>query len=292
MANILSSRAVLVELTIHNWKGQTIDREVSEKVANDLNANKNAGKYTKYLINPEAYKGMQKASSSARTDHYKHTLPWSDSGQRLLPISFYNKYREDIDRHIEAFLEARNTFFRDYEKHIEQAEEDLGDMFDRSEYPSVNTLRQKMSIEYSFTTIPDTNHIILSLAEDEVERVKSDVEASMNNKTENAVNGIIDRVKDVVETVRDRLTEDENGDAKTFRNSMLNNVKDLVEDLPNLNVTKDPDIERLTSDLQEAVADVEPDELRPDNKNFKPEKREALSKNMDDVMSGYFGEGA
>ena len=116
MSNIsIGSSAMLVELNISTWTARKLDKKVSAEVdvakgakTSAVNVNKNLLAGTGFLDT------IQKYAASARHWHMTQTLPWSDNGLRLLPMSNFIAYKENlatleknyaalVDKFIEAY---------------------------------------------------------------------------------------------------------------------------------------------------------------------------------------------
>ena len=78
----------------------------------------------------EAYQKLQKHIATVRQDiHYAQTLPWSDTGWRLLPIKNYQAYTEAIRAAQHTFEELRDEFIAEYPTLRENARVKLNGMY-------------------------------------------------------------------------------------------------------------------------------------------------------------------
>src|SRR5215475_7553907 len=83
----LSSRAMLCSLSISQWSASKHDRQASEEIAAHHGAQPDVGRYNKLLIPREKLAEVRKIAGEARREHYFMTLPWDDSGFRVLPAA-------------------------------------------------------------------------------------------------------------------------------------------------------------------------------------------------------------
>ena len=111
----------------------------------------------------------------------------------------------------ERLVRQRARFIEDYDDYVEQARIDLGKLFRIEDYPSKEDLRDRFSIRYRITAVPDADHFIASLASDDTERVKRDIERHIEEQLHDAVGDLYRRLAEAVERVSERLDEDENG---------------------------------------------------------------------------------
>ena len=138
--------------------------------------------------------------------------------------------------------------------------------------------------------MPDADHFIAKLACDDTDRVKRDIERHIEEQLHDAVGDLYRRLAEAVERVSDRLQEDGNGKPLVFRNSMIENIRELVDVVPRLNIFGDDALARLCQEVNDRIASVEPDALRP-SKTFDPAARAQVKRDADDLaekFAGYF----
>ena len=286
----LKSDAMLVGLRISAWSGRLYDREASDHVAAHHDASTSAGRYNKRLLPKAALAALNATMSEARTRHYANSLPWDDKGSRLLTVANYESYTEIMDALRERLVRERARFIEDYDHYVEQARLDLGKLFRMEEYPSKDQLRDKFSIRYRITPVPDADHFIASLASDDTDRVKRDIERHIEEQLHDAVGDLYRRLAEAVERVSERLNEDGDGKPLVFRDTMISNIRDLVDVVPRLNIFGDQRLARLCEEVKERIAGVEPDSLRPSSA-FDPVVRDRVKRDADALMeqfAGYF----
>ena len=93
----ISSSATLVELGISKWTGRKLDKRASADVASANYASDGvANVHKKLLGNCAELKAIDTLVGDARNTHYSMTMPWSDSGLRLLTTKAYFKYHETM----------------------------------------------------------------------------------------------------------------------------------------------------------------------------------------------------
>ena len=93
----ISSSATLVELGISKWTGRKLDKRASADVASANYASSGvANVHKKLLADCAELKAIDTLVGVARTTHYSMTMPWSDTGLRLLTTKAYFKYHETM----------------------------------------------------------------------------------------------------------------------------------------------------------------------------------------------------
>ncbi len=286
----LNRDAMLVGLRISAWSGRLYDREASDHVAAHHDASTTVGRYNKRLLPKAALAPLNATMNEARTRHYSNSLPWDDKGSRLLTVANYEHYNQLMEGLRERLVRERARFIEDYDDYVEQARIDLGKLFRIGEYPSKEDLRDRFSIRYRITPVPDADHFIARLASDDTERVKRDIELHIKEQLHDAVGDLYRRLAEAVERVSERLTEDDNGKPLVFRDTMISNIRDLVDVVPRLNIFGDHRLAGLCEQVKERIAGVEPDWLRPSG-TFDPSVRAQVKRDADGLMeqfAGYF----
>ena len=286
----LTRDAMLVSLRINNWSGRRYDREASHDVAVRNDADPSAGRYNKRLLPKPAFADMTKTMSKARALHYDNTLPWDDTGARLLTVANYDHYTATIDELAEQLVTERNVFIADYGDNIDQARIGLGGLFRIDDYPSQDSLRHRFAIRYRIVPVPDAEHFIADLAAGDADRVKRDIEHLVQERLEDAITDLYKRLGEAVDHVVQRLDVDAEGKPLIFRNSLIGNIRDLVDIVPRLNIFGDERLAHLCQQVKDRIASVDPDELRP-SASFNPVTRQRVRRDAEDLaakFAGYF----
>ena len=92
----LSTSALLFDISFSVWTGRKQDKNATREVTNNKKAAKDAASVTKYLM-----AGTDKLNKIvAYTQQVRHwvntnTLPWSDTGTRLLPAEKFMEFKDE-----------------------------------------------------------------------------------------------------------------------------------------------------------------------------------------------------
>lgn len=276
----LQEKALLVNLTISQWSARKHDQNVSKKVEQEHNA-QNAGRYNKILISDNELKEIQKVAGTVRTFLYDNTLPWGDNGDRLLPATNYFEFINQFNEHQSMFNSAVQKFIMQYPKLIEEARIRLNGMFREDDYPNVSYMTRKFDMHISFMPISSTNDFRLDVDQQEVEKLKVQIESEMHARITSAANSIWVRIKDAVSHMVDKLSDKD----AIFRDSLVDNIAELVDLLPRLNFTQDKAVQSAIASMKELL--VAPHLLRT-NANMRNQK--ALeAKAILDKVSDFLG---
>ena len=212
----IQKRAMLVRLSISGWSGTVFDREVTNEVAARAGASDDAGRYSKRLMPKGSLADVSRWASEARKAHYLLTLPWDDSGQRLLPIKLHDKYKTRLDRSVDGHIDAKNELLKNYQDAINESKTRLGSMFRPEDYPTAAELGDKISMRYAFLPVPDAKHFIADLGEEDAARIREDIEKQVTGRIHAATESLYRRLAEQVTALSERLGLDEDGKPLVF----------------------------------------------------------------------------
>lgn len=279
----LSEKAMLVRLSISQWTGRKYDKTVSEHVAQQYQTDLAAGRYNKVLVAENAIKVIAKIATECRTFHYDNTLPWSDTGDRMLPSANYLPYTQKMQEYRQKFESAVNDFIDAYPVLVQDAKARLNGMFKQSDYPAIAEISRKYGFDVGVMPLPDSSDFRVTLADSEVENIRQQIEDRTMQAQNLALKDLWTRLHEAVSHMADKLSDKD----AIFRDSLTQNLIDLCELLPRLNVFNDSNLESMRIAIEQKLCGTKPQELR-DN----PTARKAIAKDAQDIldkMAGYCG---
>ena len=261
----ISTAAMLVELSIGTWTGRKLDKRASQDVTSQNNADKGVANVHKKLLGDCAeLDAVQKFTANARNVHYACTMPWSDTGLRLLPTTQYFKYHQEMtalqneyQRLVQAFLDA-------YSWEIQNAQLKLGALFNPDEYPTADSLTSKFRFKMNYMPLPDAGDWRVAIGDETEQALRSQYEGYYAQQLQTAMGDVWRRAHDALTKMSERLDYADDTTRKVFRDSLVSNVTDIIELLGACNVTNDPVMATAQRDLDEAMRGITPDALRED----------------------------
>ena len=261
----ISSSATLVELGISKWTGRKLDKKASADVASANYAKSGVANVHKKLLGDCAeLKAIDTLVGVARTAHYSMTMPWSDTGLRLLTTKAYFKYHETMTEIQASFDDCVNTFLQAYDWEITQAQAKLGDLFNRNDYPTTESLSSKFGFRLSYMPLPDAGDFRLDINTEAQAEMKSHYETYYTTQLNNAMNDIWQRAFKCLSNMSERLDYASHESKKVFRDTLVTNVLDIVDLLSVCNITNDSQMEAMRMKLEDTLQGVTPDALRED----------------------------
>ena len=279
----IASSAMLVELNISTWTARKLDKKVSAEVdlakgtkTSAVNVNKNLLAGTGFLDT------ITKYAANARAWHLSQTLPWSDNGLRLLPVSNFITYKEQLNTLETNFNALVEKFIVAYPNLVSAAAFQLGALFNRDEYPDADKVANKFKFNCNFLPVPTAGDFRVDINEES----KQELIASCNNAYQDRLNSAMkdawSRLHEHLLRMSDRLSDGEEGKNKIFRDSLIENAVELVDLLKHFNLTNDPSMEQARLDLRDAINDHDAQDLR---ENFVA--REAVKSKVDEILGKF-----
>jgi len=287
----LSSRAMLCSLSISMWSARKHDPDASQEIAQRHGAQADAGRYHKVLLPKAALAEIQTIVSDARQEHYFMTLPWDDNGYRVLPAAAYMDHAEKMRELSDRFTPAVDALAREFGNLVEQAKVRLGGLFRPEDYPSSDELCSKFSFETKVMPLPDAGDFRVTLGDEEKDRIKRQITMAVEASLQVASRDLWQRLYEAVSHLAERLSAYKVtgvGVEHPFRDTVITNLVKFVDVLPKLNVTGDPELERLAAQVRTSLL-VDPHELRK-SESVRTETAKAataICQRMEGYMSSY-----
>lgn len=279
--------AMLAEFNASVWTARKLDRGATEEVVIAKHAgNKGAARVNKHLLagRPEL-DNIQSMIGRARQYVYDNTLPWSDSGLRLLPTINFEKFATKMNAFEEEFERLVHDFVDIYPTLITAQAMALGDMFKRDDFPSQNEIMTKFAFRLNYMPVPVAGDFRVDVGNAAMDDIKAKLARLAEERVEEAMKDVRRRLGEHLQRMSDRLTTDEvAGETKgrRFHDSLVDGALELCDITKSLNVVGDRDLENARSQLEQLLCGVTPAELRKNEAI-----REDVKKNVDAILDKF-----
>jgi hypothetical protein len=277
----ITARAMLVSLKITAWSSSKLDKmATSEVLDNHGAADKSAGRFTKALVAKGAMSEIKKIGAEGRVLHYGLTLPWSQDGSRILPTKAFAKYDGELSQLKDKYEAAVRDFIAIYPQQVSEAKDRLGSLFNEADYPSIDEVESKFTWEYVYSPLPSSDDFRIQMSEEMSSAIKKQYEEHAQTQIKEANKHLWQRAYDVVSHMVTKLDEygqpgredaDENDDGtkrkvriKTFHESLVTNAREMAEALSTLNISQDPDLDKLAEEIKEQLTQYDAQDLKDD----------------------------
>ena len=281
----LDTSALLCETAISVWTARKLDRKTSDEVVSTKSAKaKDAARVNVHLLAGRTeLEVIQKHATMIRTYVYDNTLPWSDSGLRLLPTKNYFKFSARVKEFEGEFNDLVEQFVIIYPTLITAQAMALGDMFKRDDYPSPQEMSRKFSFRVNYMPVPSAGDFRVDVGNEAQEELRQEFERLSEERVASAMADVRGRVVEHLQRMSDRLTSDVvDGEIKRrrFHDTVITGAYDLCDMLQALNVTGDPQVEAVRLNLEAALAGRSAEDLRESDV-----ERENVKEKVDDILN-------
>jgi hypothetical protein len=279
--------AMLVELSVSQWTARKLDRTVSDElVANKHAQDKGAARVNKHLLAGRTeLEVITKFVTETRATVYDNTLPWSDSGIRLLPSAKFMEFNAKLQEAEDKFYGLVTEFVTVYPSLITAQAMALGNMFKREDYPHPSDIEHRFRFSVNYMPVPSSGDFRVDIGNDAQEELRKKLSALADERVEHAMKDIKTRLLDHLKRMSDRLTIDYvSGEAvpRKFHDSLLDGAHDLCEMVQSLNVINDTQLNEARKALLKAIGNVDVKDLRKD-----VGARTEVKTQVDDILSKF-----
>jgi hypothetical protein len=253
--------SMLVEFNASVWTARKLDRKVSDEVV----ASKSAGSKAAARVNKNLLAGrgelevIQNHVTAVRNYVYDNTLPWSDSGLRLLPTIRFMEFNARMQDEENKYWDLCKAFVTVYPSLITAQAMALGDMFKRDEYPAPDTIAHKFGFSVNYMPVPTAGDFRIDVGNDAQRELQEKLSALADERVAKAMADVRARIKGHLERMVDRLGVDVvAGEAKPrrFHDSMIETGFELCDLVKGLNIVGDNDLEAARASLESCLAGV------------------------------------
>jgi len=262
----IASSAMLVEFSVSTWTARKKDRKATNDVAERNNlASKELTNVTKKLIDCEELSAVVKFGANARNIHYSMTMPWSDMGQRIVTTQQYFKYHEVMTELQQEFDRLTQAFLEVYDYEVTEMQLKLGGMWNRDEYPTADTIRDRFRMRISYMPLPDAGDWRIDIQNEAQQQLTQQYEQYYNNQIQSAMNDLWHKLHDNLTTLVRQLDYDADGKRNRVYDTVFDRAPELVEMLSTCNVTGDSQMEAMRQRLDTALYGLTADAVKRDD---------------------------
>ena len=279
--------AMLVELSVSQWTARKLDRSTTD----ELVSNKHASEKGAARVNKNLFAGRSELEvinqyvTETRNYVYDNTLPWSDSGIRLLPSIKFMEFNGKIQESEDKFFGLVTEFVSVYPSLITAQAMALGDMFNRSDYPAPDDIEHRFRFSVNYMPVPSSGDFRVDVGNDAQDDLKAKLSKFADERVEHAIGSFRLKVVDHLKRMSDRLEVDViAGEVKPrkFHDSLLDTAHELCDLAQSLNIINDPLIEEARIALKRTLNGVDLKDLRKDMGT-----RNSVKADVDDILSKF-----
>lgn len=277
----IASSAILVSLNISVWPATKLDRQVTDKVTTDANADYKAGKFMKDLFaGTNLRKDIEKYAAHCRVRHLKFTVPWADKGDRLLPTKLFMRYKDFINDAEPTFKDMKQRFIDAYPQLLADAPTRLGALYKSDDYPPVEDVMERFGFRYVFSPLPEAGDFRLDVANEDLEALKQEYASNFDARIETAMREPWERLHTMLKGMSEKLAESD--DKKRWHDTFVSNPIELCGLLSSLNITNDPQLEEARRQLELTMVGADIEAIKES-----PAIRESMKSKVDEILGKF-----
>lgn len=275
-APTLASSAMLVEVNISHWAGRKKDKRASQDVADQNQAKQGSVRAIKDLLaDNDDLRAIQQHVTACRGIHAAMTMPWSNSGLRLLPTAQYFKYNQTMTDMQNQFWTLVENFLDKYNDAVIDVQVLLGKLFSHDDYPTLEALKHKFAFGINYMPLPDSGDFRVDVGNEALAEVQQKYDEFYTAQYERAMNDVWTRLHKALTNMSERLDYTDKENKKVFRDTLVSNVTEMIELLRVCNVNNSTQMAAMADNLEDALSGVTPDALREDD-TFRAETKAAV----------------
>ena len=251
----------LIQFETHAWQAR---KRLPQRITKKLTpkAKKSLVRANKDLIDKSHLQGINSTISDARHFIWEITNPFPIKGIHFINNEIVSITKERLDGYNAKLKQQVNTFIKQYQKFISEAESELGadNLFDVTDYPPASQIKNRFFISYRFFDLTIPSHINEEMRKEETENFKS----LMQQTQEMGVLALREGFADIVTNLTDTLTGKLDGEKKRLHQNSINKVSEFFKMFQQKNIFQDVELENIIKDALLIIEDVDSVELQKD----------------------------
>ena len=288
----LATSSMLVSVDVNVWTATKQDRGISDEVTTMKKAELGTGKFTKYLFakNPKHHRIVKLRQLILKWLRHS-TYRWNNS-QHLLPTVDLEKFKTEYDKYESEFNTAVEDFLENYQTLVSDEAFKQGDMFDKSDYPSVEELRHKFNMRLFVAEVPSQD-FRCQVSQDTADDLKAEYQQQADDIVRTVINDQCNRIVDVMRSISHCCGMIEGVDKEgqpTFKkraiyDTTFQRAKALVNTIKNFKPIDNEQSDMLqeaVDDLEKVIGGVSTDLLRDSDST-----RAEVKQGIDDILSKF-----
>ena len=288
----LATSSMLVSVDVNVWTATKQDRGISDEVTTMKKAELGTAKVTKYLFakNPKHHR-IVKLRQLILKWLKQSTYRWNNA-QDLLPTVDLEKFKEEYEKYESEFTTAVDDFLENYQTLVSDEAFKQGDMFDKNDYPSIETLRQKFNMRLYVAEVPSQD-FRCQVSQDTADDLKAEYQQQADDIVKTVVNDQCNRIVDVMRSISHCCgmieSTDKHGNPvhkkRAIYDTTFQRAKALTNTIKNFKPIDNEQSNMLqgaVDDLEKVIGGVSTDLLRDSDST-----RAEVKQGIDDILSKF-----
>lgn len=263
LSKTFSESAMLVSFTWRQWGATKEDKKLTKEIADSHQFEGPGGRYFKILIRSSILKTYENLGAYARDWHYRHTLAWGDTNQRLLPTKMYFDYVKQMGEYAKQGAALADEFVAKYDNELALAKRRLKDAFNEGDYPTKDSLRRKFACELNYWPLPsdNTNDFRIQIGQKQLNKMAAQIQSHYKRVYEESMRDLWNQLYERINHMHEQLT----GQKKRVHHTLVNNTEEWLDVLSKLNVTDDPQYNKMIAEARLKLCKYTTEKIKGDD---------------------------
>ena len=226
-----SNIALLVDLSCRQWARRRVDKGLTRDVALTHGVSPAVVSASKRLADAPELLACSRIITAAHAYHYGITLPWSDSGLRLLPVRQWADYQKKLADYQQRLADAVRALQQVWPCIVDRARQELGGLFSPNDYPAVDQLPELYGISFGiYDLTPDEHDLRVRLGADAALAALKTQQERIQQGLSNARAELVRRASGLLQTLKEVCSQP--ASSTRLHESLLTKLGELAGVLP------------------------------------------------------------
>jgi hypothetical protein len=229
--------------------------EVVRHLPHDPETDPKSLNVSKKLLDCEELEAIKRLYHRLRDAVERYELPTKDQfrgGLYMIELDKFERVEAELEDAIRTLAGYVDALAANYELRVEQSRARLGTLFNEHDYPSIETLRNRLVIRYQYQTL-STPEGLKKYSRDIFERERKKLQAKMEDAIEDCRQIVAGKTKELLTEIVERVKPTE-GKPKVFRPDIIKSWTDALELLGDKNVTNDEELKAVIETAKKAIS--------------------------------------
>jgi hypothetical protein len=263
----IATSAMLVMFKGSYWQGTVKDRQATQEVTQSNNAETGSAVVNKKLLpNCAELDAIKKHIARARLTHYQLTFDWMGE-LRCLPVARLQDYMDKMDAEIKEHERLCQSFFDVYSWEMSQAPLKLGNMYNASDYFTLEEMKRKFGIEIRTSNIPEAGDWRVDITNQALVEQRERYKQHYQTMLGNMVSDYKERLIAALSNISSKLVpapEGSTSNGKRMHANILSNVLDILPMADAFGLGEDSQIASMRRKIEDMLDGVSVDALKHD----------------------------
>jgi len=284
----MADRTMLVSMSRHIAGFSKKDKTATAQLLAANNARKGAAVVTKSVLEgcPQL-KACQDQYNLLHREHVRMTKPFNDTPLRVLFSTMFPEYNTIMTGHISTYYSLADTFSASYQFEKHEAEHVQGDLYKESDYPAVDVIRAKFSVDLEYYPMPRADHWALDISNDITDELTTQFKINMQ-KAEATIykdiyGDVFTRLGNMSKQMGeyDKKLSSESKRRPAIYDSLVTHIIDIADVMQKCNPNGDPEMDRMRIEILNAMRGVTTEGLHASQ-----DLRTRTKVAVDDILAG------